>query len=812
LQSFQYYSLCNKCSFRTNSNFAGTLGIAISALGRIIKQMQQNIFSKNVQEILVEIDNITRTYNEDRILATDLLSLIKEKEPLLSKHIDKYKIHHRKKIEIVVLMEEAFQLSLLEGSLIVDSIHILLSVYRQIDEKIYQEIMKEVQTAPKPVKKDNVNQKFNKNNLFVDLTKKAMLGEFDHLVERNADLNLLITKLLKSDKRSIMIAGESGIGKTSLVRLLAKKIVNGQVPSELIGTKILELDMLMASGYFNSRPVGEFSAFVDTLVRKTDNVVFFIDNLEVLGGGFYFGIAGGKSEKGHEARIIGANSVVKSEYFTPNIATKASWEYIHLNEPTKEELLNIAKSTVESLKQYHKVTVKPKALEEFINLVYKFSDTFEEALPGSMINYLDELMATVKSEKTILKKKPAQMFEHLNLLKQKLSSIKLNLKNQKKDKITGELSIQEVSKVEKEINKIETELKQAVSKTKDTVKVALGKHFIQKSFAEKTGVPIGEVTKDEKKMLSELEQQLKSNVIGQDQAVEALVRALRRSYAGLREINKPIISALFLGPTGVGKTQTAKELANEVFGGWSETLHSSNFLRLDMSDFSEKHTVARLIGAPPGYVGYSEGGQLTSFITENPHSLVLFDEVEKADPQVLNILLQIMEEGKLVDMTGNEVDFSNAVVILTSNIGASQIKQKTIGFDMIDSDELVYKDMQLKLLDELKKQLKPELINRMDEIIVFRQLNTKDMLKICELELKKVEKMLKPTGHKLDIDLKSKELLVKEGYSDEYGARPLKRTITRLITDPLSEQIIKSKEKKVSFKARVGKKGLEFII
>jgi len=244
-----------------------------------------------------------------------------------------------------------------------------------------------------------------------------------------------------------------------------------------------------------------------------------------------------------------------------------------------------------------------------------------------------------------------------------------------------------------------------------------------------------------------------------------------------------------------------------VFGDASET---NNFLRLDMSDFSEKHTVARLIGAPPGYVGYSEGGQLTSFINQNPHSLILFDEVEKADPQVLNILLQIMEEGKLVDMTGNEMDFSNAIVILTSNIGASQIKQKTIGFDVIDSDELVYKDMQLKLLTELKKQLKPELINRMDEIIVFRQLSTKDMLEICDLELKKVEKMLKLSGHKLDIDKKSKELLVKEGYSDEYGARPLKRTITRLVTDPLSEQILKSKDKKVKFKARVGKKGLKF--
>ena len=366
--------------------------------------------------------------------------------------------------------------------------------------------------------------------------------------------------------------------------------------------------------------------------------------------------------------------------------------------------------------------------------------------------------------------------------------------------------------MEKEINKIEDELKNTVSKTKEKVSVVLGKAFIQKSFAEKIGVPVGDITKDEKKMLANLEKELKTNIIGQDQAVDALVRALKRSYAGLRDSNKPIISALFLGPTGVGKTQTAKELANEVFGGaQNEKFHSSNFLRLDMSDFSEKHTLARLIGAPPGYVGYSEGGQLTSFINQNPHSLVLFDEVEKADPQVLNILLQIMEEGKLVDMTGNEVDFSNAIVILTSNIGASQIKQKTIGFDLVDSDELVYKDMQLKLLDELKKQLKPELINRMDEIIVFRQLNTKDMLKICELELKKVEKMLKPTGHKLDIDKKAKELLVKEGYSDEYGARPLKRTITRLITDPLSEQIIKSKEKRVNFRARVGKKGLKFI-
>ena len=769
--------------------------------------MQQSIFSKIAQEILVEIDNLARASNEDRVLASDLLSLIRKKDTSLVAIIDKFKVHHRKKIELTLLMEDCFQQSVLAGVLIIDSIHILLATYKQIDEKLYSQALSEIQKTIKTDKLNPTPKKFNKKNLFLDLTKKASLGDFDNLVDRPKELNILVTKLLKSDKRSIMLSGESGIGKTSLVRLLAKRIVNGQVPTDLIGTKILELDMILASGYFTSKPAGEFSSFVDTLIKKTDKIIFFVDNLEVLGSGFYFGVAGEKSGKGQEARIIGASSVAKAEFFTPNISMKAAWENIYIEEPTKDELLKIAISTAEGLKIYHNVDVKPKSVEEFAQLMHKYSESFEEALPGSMINYLDELMATVKSEKTILKKKPAAMFEHLNELRQKLISIKTWLKNDSAIKTRDKLTIKEINTVEKEINNIEKELKSTVSKSKESIKVILGKSFIQKSFAERVGIPIGDITKDEKKMLISLEENLKSKIIGQDQAVDGLVRALKRSYAGLRDADKPIISALFLGPTGVGKTQTAKELANEVFGDASET---NNFLRLDMSDFSEKHTVARLIGAPPGYVGYSEGGQLTSFINQNPHSLILFDEVEKADPQVLNILLQIMEEGKLVDMTGNEMDFSNAIVILTSNIGASQIKQKTIGFDVIDSDELVYKDMQLKLLTELKKQLKPELINRMDEIIVFRQLSTKDMLEICDLELKKVEKMLKLSGHKLDIDKKSKELLVKEGYSDEYGARPLKRTITRLVTDPLSEQILKSKDKKVKFKARVGKKGLKF--
>ena len=769
--------------------------------------MQQGIFSKKSQEILVEVDNIARALNEDRILAIDLLRLIKQKEPLLSTLVDKYKVHHKKKIELIVLMEDSLQQSLSEGVFTIEPVHILLSIYKQIDEKIYIDAIKESQKIEKPVIKTKPAQKFDTKNLFTDLTKQASLGDFDYIIDRPTELNFLITKLLKSDKRSIMLSGESGIGKTSLVRLLAKKIVNGQVPTGLIGTKMLELDMILASGYFNTKPAGEFSSFVDTLIKKTDNVIFFIDNLEVLGGGFYFGISGG-NKNGHNATIIGASSVIKSEYFTPNISVKNSWEYLYINEPTKDELLQIATTTIARLETFHKVLMKPKTIQEFVDLVHKHSEIFEESLPGSMISYLDEIMATVKSEKTILKKKPAQMFEHLNLLKQKLRLVKQNFKNQVGPKTKDDFSIREISRVEKEVEKIEEELKITVNVNNKDSNQIIGKSFVQKLFAEKIGIPVGDITKDDKKMLINLEEQLKTNIIGQDQAVEALVRALKRSYAGLKDINRPIISALFLGPTGVGKTQTAKELANLVFGDDSNT---HNYLRLDMSDFSEKHTVARLIGAPPGYVGYSEGGQLTSFINQNPHSLILFDEVEKADPQVLNILLQIMEEGKLVDMTGNEVDFSNAIVILTSNIGASQIKQKTIGFDVVDSDELVYKDMQIKLLDELKKQLKPELINRMDEIIVFRQLNTSDMLKICELELKKVEKMLKPTGHKLDIDKEAKELLVKEGYSDEYGARPLKRTITRLITDPLSEHIIKSKQKKVNFKARVGKMGLEFI-
>jgi len=770
--------------------------------------MQQSIFSKKVQEILVEVDNIAKANNEDRILASDILNLIKKKEQSLARIIDKYKIHHRKKIVLTMLMEDALQQSIITGQLMVDVVHLLLAVYKQIDENIYTQIFSNFEDSKTPRKKDRLQTKFNTQNLFLDLTKQAALGKFDNLVDRPAELNPIITKLLKNDKRSIMISGENGVGKTSLIRLLAKRIVNGNVPTDLIDTKILELDMILASGYFNNKPAGEFSAFVDTLIKKTENVIFFIDNLEVLGGGFYFGVAGGKSENGHEARIIGASSAVKSEYFTPSVSAKTAWEKIYIEEPNKQELLKIAMAKVNKLQSYHNVTVKQNAILEFVDLIYKYSDSFEERLPGSMINYLDELMATLRSEKTVLKKKSARMFEHLNFLKQKLTYIKKELKTNKKGKSTKHLSSKEISKIEIDINKIEEELKITVNKTNKNINIVLGKSFIQKSFAEKVGVPVGDITKDEKKMLANLEEQLKTNIIGQNQAVDGLVRALKRAYAGLRDSNKPIVSALFLGPTGVGKTQTAKELANKVFGSLSGT---NNFLRLDMSDFSEKHTVARLIGAPPGYVGYSEGGQLTSFINQNPHSLVLFDEVEKADPQVLNILLQIMEEGKLVDMTGNEMDFSNAIVILTSNIGADRIKQKTIGFDVVDSDELVYKDMQLKLLDELKKQLKPELINRMDEIIVFRQLNTKDMLQICELELKKVEKMLKPTGHKLEVDKKAKELLVKEGYSDEYGARPLKRTITRLITDPLSEQIIKSKNKKISFKARVGKKGLEFV-
>lgn len=615
-----------------------------------------------------------------------------------------------------------------------------------------------------------------------DLTQLAREDKLDPIIGRGKEIERVIQILSRRKKNNPVLVGEPGVGKTAIVEGLAQDIVAGNVPDSLKKKRVVSLDM--AAVVAGTKYRGQFEERLKAVINevtKNKNIIVFIDELHTIVGA---GAAEGAIDASNmlkpslargELQCVGATTLEDyRRYIEKNGALERRFQMIVVNPPTVNETINILQGLKKKYEEHHLITYTDKSLEAAAHLSDRYiTDRF---LPDKAIDVIDEAGAKVKLSKIVKSEEQLKLENELN-------AIKLE-----KDRMVAEQKFEGAAQLRDKQKKLMEQLKD-IEKNTRLIRPEVPEEDIAFVVSRWTGIPVSKIEEKESKRLLKMEEEITKKIVGQDEAIAAIAKAVKRSRAGVKDPRRPIGSFIFLGPTGVGKTELARRLAEFLFGD------INSLISLDMSEYMEKFNVSRLIGAPPGYVGYEEGGQLTEKVKRKPYSVVLFDEIEKAHPDVFNILLQILEDGQLTNSYGQKVDFKNTVIIMTSNIGTADIKKSNgIGFTKVSAD-LSYEKMKTKLLEEVKKLFFPEFLNRLDEIIVFRQLSKKDMKKIVDILISEVEERLTEKNMKFDIDESSKELLVEKGFDPEFGARPIKRTIRRLIEDPLSEEILKGNVK-----------------
>ncbi|MEW6159471.1 MAG: ATP-dependent Clp protease ATP-binding subunit [Verrucomicrobiota bacterium] len=617
-----------------------------------------------------------------------------------------------------------------------------------------------------------------------DLTEIARKGEMDPVIGRKNEIERVIQILCRRTKNNPVLLGEAGVGKTAIVEGLAQEIAKGNVPELLREKKVITLDLaLMVAG---TKYRGQFEERIKAVmdeIRRAKNIILFIDELHTIVGA---GSAEGTMDASNiikpalsrgEMQCIGATTLNEyRKYIEKDAALERRFQSVKVEAPSVEEAILILKGLRHKYEEHHKVDYTEKALEAAV----KLSDRYLTGryLPDKAIDLMDE--SGSRARIGAMTRPP-----DVKHLEQDIEEIKTRKERAIKEQdFEGAAAMRDKEKQAKE--KMEAILA-SWKATREEKRVTVDEDDILQVVAKWTGIPLKRMEQGEAAKLLAMEEELGRVVVGQHQAVTALCKALRRSRADLKDPKRPIGTFALLGPTGVGKTLLAKTLAEQMFGD------SKSLIQLDMSEYMEKFTVSRLVGSPPGYVGYEEGGQLTEQVRRRPYSVVLFDEIEKAHPDVMNMLLQILEEGKLTDNVGRVVDFRNTIVLLTSNVGAEQIRrQTTIGFTAA-SEEASYEKMRDKILDEAKKVFRPEFLNRLDDVIVFRSLTKPDLIQILELEIQKVVERLKGRNIQLVLDEKAKDFLVEKGYDPIYGARPMRRAVERYLEDPLAEEILKGR-------------------
>ncbi|RKD26409.1 ATP-dependent Clp protease ATP-binding subunit ClpC [Caminicella sporogenes DSM 14501] len=619
-----------------------------------------------------------------------------------------------------------------------------------------------------------------------DLTEMAEEGKLDPVIGREKEIERVIQVLSRRTKNNPCLIGEPGVGKTAIAEGLAQKIVEGNVPEILKDKRVFSLDL--ASMLAGAKYRGEFEQRLTQVmdeIKKAGNVILFIDEMHtIIGAGGAEGAIDASNilkpalARG-ELQAIGATTLDEyKKHIEKDPALERRFQPIIVDEPTVEETIQILKGLRDKYEAHHSVKITDEALKAAAELSHRYiTDRF---LPDKAVDLIDEAASKVRLQMVT---QP----EDLKDLENKLEKIM-----KEKEEAVSAQNFEKAAKLRDEEKAIKEELEDRKNnwKAKQNDNATVGEEEIAEVVAAWTGIPVKKLAEDESERLLNMEKILHERVIGQDEAVKAVSRAIRRARVGLKDPKKPIGSFIFLGPTGVGKTELTKALAEALFGD------ENAMIRIDMSEYMEKHSVSKLVGSPPGYVGYDEGGQLTEKIRRKPYSVVLFDEIEKAHPDVFNILLQILDDGRLTDAKGRTVDFKNTVIIMTSNVGASRIKkQKVLGFaeanDKAKKNE--YEKMKENIMEELKKQFRPEFINRIDDIIVFHQLDEKHIKEIVELMVSDLTKRLRKLSINIEVSEKAKDFLAKKGYDQEYGARPLKRVITKMIEDKLSEEILMGK-------------------
>jgi len=615
-----------------------------------------------------------------------------------------------------------------------------------------------------------------------DLTAIAREGSLDPVIGRSKEIQRVIEVLSRRTKNNPVLIGEPGVGKTAIAEGLAQQIVNNEVPEILRDKRVMTLDMgtVVAGTKYRGEFEDRLKKVMDE-IRQAGNIILFIDELHTLigAGGAEGAIDASNILKPSLARgelqCIGATTLDEyRKYIEKDAALERRFQPIRVDEPTMEESIQILTGLRDRYEAHHRVSITDEAIEAAVKLSDRYiSDRF---LPDKAIDLIDEAGSKVRLRSYTT---PPNLKE---------LEVKLDEVRKEKD---AAVQSQEFEKAAS-LRDTEQRLREQLEETKKTWKEKQGKENnevtvedIASVVSSWTGVPVSKLAQTETAKLLNLEETLHSRVIGQEEAVKAVSKAVRRARAGLKDPKRPIGSFVFLGPTGVGKTELARALAEAMFGD------EDSMIRIDMSEYMEKHSTSRLVGSPPGYVGYEEGGQLTEKVRRKPYSVILLDEIEKAHPDVFNILLQVLEDGRLTDSKGRTVDFRNTVLIMTSNVGAEALKRnKYVGFNIQDGEQ-DYKDMKGKVMEELKKAFRPEFLNRIDEIIVFHALEKKHLEEIVTLLSDQLVKRLKEQNISLELTPAAKGKISQEGYDPEYGARPLRRAIQKHIEDRLSEELLK---------------------
>lgn len=636
----------------------------------------------------------------------------------------------------------------------------------------------------------------------IDLNEKAKQGKIDPVIGRQTEINRVIQILSRRNKNNPVLIGEPGVGKTAIAEGLAQRIVSHDVPEILKDCRVISLNM--SSVVAGTKYRGEFEERLKKVideVKKHKDWILFVDELHTLVGA---GSTEGSMDAANimkpalargELRCIGATTLKEyKKYIEKDAALERRFQSVKVGEPTPEDTLKILEGLRDRYEAFHKAKITDEAMKAAVELSGRYiTDRFQ---PDKAIDVIDEAAAKVRME-------ASSTPDALKVKEEKLASL---LKE--KEAAVASQDFEKAAQYRDDAKKLQSEIalmkKDWKGADHDDLKVT--EEDVAEVVAKWTGVPLQNLKKSDSERLLHLEEELHKRVIGQDEAVHAVATAIRRARAGMKDPKRPIGSFLFLGSTGVGKTELARALAACMFGS------EKNMIRFDMSEYMEKHEVSRLVGAPPGYVGYEEGGQLTDAVRKTPYSVILFDEVEKAHPDFFNILLQVLDDGRLTDGQGRTVDFTNAVIIMTSNLGSTLLKNqmKKLGFKAEDKGEKeeTFEDVKKLMMDEVKHTLRPEFINRIDEIIVFHPLSASDLSSIVNLMLAKVGEKLAHFEVKFDASEEAKKLLIAHGTDVEYGARPLRRTIQKEVEDPISELILQDgleKKKVLHMDAKDGK-------
>lgn len=619
-----------------------------------------------------------------------------------------------------------------------------------------------------------------------DLNEWAKKGKIDPVIGREKEISRVIQILSRRTKNNPVLIGAPGVGKTAIAEGLAQRIIDGNVPDSLLDKRIFSLDL--ASIVAGTKYRGEFEERIKRIldvIEQDDTIILFIDEIhQLIGAGAVEGAMDAANilkpalARG-DLQCIGATTIDEyKKHFEKDAALARRFQPVLVGEPTEDDAMAILFGLRDRYEAFHKARITDDAVRAAVKLSARYiSDRY---LPDKAIDVMDEAAARVRM-------KVYAPSHELQDLEQKLADIN----KEKEAALAGEdfekcASLRDAGKkVSSEISALQKEKKQH-----DDEKLVVTENDIADVVSMWTGVPVQQITETESQRLLHLEEELHKRVISQDDAVTAVAKAVRRARAGLKDANRPIGSFLFLGPSGVGKTELARTLATQLFGS------ADNMIRIDMSEFMEKYSVSRLVGAPPGYVGYEEGGELTDAVREKPYSVILFDEVEKASSDFFNLLLQVLDEGRLTDSKGRTVDFRNTVIIMTSNLGASHLKPSgpvmgfSTGGDSAKDREASFEVAKKEIMADVKRFFRPEFLNRIDEIIVFKPLEQKDLRQIVDILLKDLTKRLGEKGVAMDWTTAADDILVKEGTDFAYGARPLKRAIQKLVEDPISEMLL----------------------